>query len=343
VTADELISYVEREVRSYTRGAAGRVQSPVDMGDFPDNMILGFSPAKRTEIIAKLPLLSNGTVVIDVNLDYVEVFIDEKSYGTAGHDKPFPIPGLSAGAHKVKGVRMGYEPVTVDVNVVPGSTQTVSLRLLYQRTVKPHAKEEFDQAVDIWQRSQSSPADLTKAAGLLSSALKEQPDYSQAALQLCRIQQKQDQTVAALKSCKHAVDLDPDFVEARIQTGALLMESGDYQEAVRQLQQAATKDPRDTMAASTLAEALYLADRPKEAEDAANKALALDGSSGQAYLMRGEARRAQKNWDGAVDDYQTVLKLEELPEQSARVFREVSEQPIAFLWHRVTVDMNALE
>jgi tetratricopeptide (TPR) repeat protein len=37
--------------------------------------------------------------------------------------------------------------------------------------------------------------------------------------------------------------------------------------------------------------------------------------------MRGEARRAQKNWDGAVDDYQTVLKLEEY---SSGTFRKIA-------------------
>ncbi|MEI9975914.1 MAG: PEGA domain-containing protein [Ignavibacteriota bacterium] len=122
VTADELISYVEREVRNYTKGGNSRVQSPVDMGDFPDNMILGFSPTKRGEIVAKLPQLSNGTLVIDVNLDSVEVFIDDKSYGAANREKPLTVPGLAAGSHNVRGVRMGYEPVTVSVNVIPGST-----------------------------------------------------------------------------------------------------------------------------------------------------------------------------------------------------------------------------
>jgi tetratricopeptide (TPR) repeat protein len=318
VTADELISYAEREVRNYTRGSNGKVQSPVDMGDFPDNMILGFSPTKRTSLVAKLPQLSNGTLMVEVNLDNVQIFVDDKQYGVAGKDKAFPIPGLASGSHTVRGVRMGYEPVSVDVNVVPGSTQTVSLHLLYQRTVKPQAKADYDQAVAIWQRSQASPSDLTKASGLLTAALKEQPDFSRAALELCRVQQKQDQTSVALKSCKRAVDLDPDFVEARVQTGGILMESGDYQEAVRQLQQAATQDPHDSMVASTLAEALYLADRPQEAEQAAGKALALDANSGQAYLMRAEARRAQKNFDGAVEDYQKVLKLEEYGSSTLR-------------------------
>jgi tetratricopeptide (TPR) repeat protein len=310
VTADELIDYVKREVRTYSEQHGG-LQSPLEFGDFPDNMILGFSPKRREAIVAKLPQLSGGTLVIDANLDSVEVFIDDKSYGTANSGKAFTVPGLSAGLHKVRGVRMGYDPVVVEVNVVPGSNQTVSLRLLYQRKVRQSAKASYDQAAEIWERSQVSPPDLRKAADLLSSALKEQPDYSQAALELCRVQQAQDQTANALKTCLRAIEIDPDYVDARTMVGELLMGSGDYPEAVRQLQQAAIQDPHNTFVMSTLAEALYLADRPKEAEETANRAVALNASSGQAFLIRGEARRAQNDFDGAIDDYRQVLKLEE--------------------------------
>ena len=94
-------------------------------------------------------------------------------------------------------------------------------------------------------------------------------------------------------------------------TGVLLMESGDYPEAVRQLQQAAAQDPQSTFVASLLAEALFLADRPKDAEEAANRAIKLDGASGQAYLIRGEARRAQKNFDDAIEDYRRAMAVQE--------------------------------
>jgi hypothetical protein len=37
----------------------------------------------------------------------------------------------------------------------------------------------------------------------------------------------------------------------------------------------------------------------------------LDGSSGQAFLIRGEARRALKNFDEAIEDYHRTLNLQE--------------------------------
>jgi tetratricopeptide (TPR) repeat protein len=310
VTADELVNYVQREVKNYAK-ARGRQQSPLDFGDFPNEMILGFSPTVREKLTVDLPQLSNGSLVIEANLADVEVFIDDKRYGTSGPDHPLRVPGLASGVHKVRGVRMGYDPVSLEVNVIPGGEQTVSLRLLHQRTVKPAAKLLYDQGVAIWERSRASPSDLRKAVDAFSRALKEDSSYSKAALELCRVQQALDDTAAALKSCLRAIEIDPDYVEARSMAGALLMESGDYPEAVRQLQQAATEDPQSTFVASLLAEALFLADRPQDAEQSANRAIKLDGASGQAYLVRGEARRVQGNFDEAIEDYHRAVVVQE--------------------------------
>ena len=307
VSADELVEYVKREVQMYTK-ARGVQQNPMEFGDFPDDMVLGFSPKQREQLSDNLTRLSNGGIVVQSNLDSVEVLVDEQRYGVASPDKPLSIPGLSSGLHKVRGLRMGYESVTVEVNVIPGGQQTVSLRLLLQRTVKPVAKVLYDQGIEIWERSRSP--DLRKAADLLSRALREEPNYSQAALALCRVQARVD-TGAALKSCLRAIDIDPDYVEARAMSGELLMNSGDYPEAVRQLQRGRSEDPHSTFLASLLAEAFYLADRPQEAEETATRAIGLDSSSGQAFLIRGEARRALNSFDDAIEDYHRALNLQE--------------------------------
>jgi tetratricopeptide (TPR) repeat protein len=310
VTADELVSYVKREVKNYAK-AQGKQQTPLEFGDFPDDMILGFSPTVREKLVATLPSLSNGSLVIEANLADVDVSIDGQRYGASGPGKPLRVPGLASGLHTVRGVRMGYDPVSVEVNLIPGGEQTVSLRLLYQRTVKQSAKDLYGRGASIWEQSKASPSDLRKAADALSRALKEDPSYSQAALELCRVQQAQDDGAAALKSCLRAIAIDPDYVEARSMAGVLLMENGDYPEAVRQLQLAAAEDSQSTFVASLLAEALHLADRPQDAEAAANRAIKLDGTSGQAYLIRGEARRAQKNFDEAIEDYHRAIEVQE--------------------------------
>jgi tetratricopeptide (TPR) repeat protein len=160
---------------------------------------------------------------------------------------------------------------------------------------------------------------MVRAADRFTRALKEDPALSPAALGLCRVQQAQGKSDAALKSCAKAIDLDPDYLEAREQYAAVLMETGDYSEAVRQLQQGAIAAPKDSFVYSMLAEALYLADRPQEAEAQANKAIELDGASAQGYLLRGEARRAQKRFAEAAVDYHRVLDLEEYGSSRLRV------------------------
>lgn len=310
VTADELLAYVKREVRLYVKGRGGQ-QNPVEFGDFPDDLLLGYSPQRRQEIARTLPELANGSLVVEVNLEGVEISVDNQRQGIASPGKPLSIPGVSSGTHLVRGSRMGYEPASVEVNVVPGSSQTVSLRLLVQRTVKPSAQLLYDQGEKIWRTSNASKADLHNAADLFGRALKEQPDFGAAALGLCRVQQGQGETDEAVKSCRRAVMGDEDFVDARMTYGTLLMETGDYAEAVRQLQRTVQQDSQNSFAQSLLAEALYLADRPEEAENAANRGVALDPSSAQAYLLRAEARRAQSHFDEAADDYQRVLKLQE--------------------------------
>ena len=312
VTADELLTYVKREVRLYVKERTkGEQQNPVEFGDFPDDLILGYSDQRRQQITRSLPELANGSLIVETNLDGVEVSVDNQRLGTAGPGKPLNIPGVSAGTHTVRGSRMGYEPVSVEINVTPGGSQTVSLRLFVQRTIKPAAQAFYDQGESIWRRSNASKSDLRNAADLFSRALKEQPAFGLANLGLCRVQQAQGESEEALKSCRRAVMLDEDSVDARLTYGTLLMETGDYPEAVRQLQRTALQDPKNSFAQSLLAEALYLADRPKEAEVAANQALVLDDSSAQAYLLRADARRAQSRFDEAADDYRQVLRLQE--------------------------------
>ena len=318
VTADELLSYVKSEVRFYVK-SKGQQQNPVEFGDFPDDLLLGFSQQRRELIARRLPELATGSIMVEANLDEVEVYLDGQRQGVASPGKPLSIPGLAAGAHTVRGSRMGYEPVSVEISVVPGGSQTVSLRLLRQRATKPSAKAFYDQGEDIWRRSNASQRDLKKAADLFSRALNDEPAYSQAGLGLCRVQQALDAVDEALKSCRRALTIDEDYAEARATYGTVLMESGDYAEAVRELQKTAIQDPKNTFVQSLLAEALYLADRSNEAEVAANNALALDDSSAQAYFLRGEARRAQGRFEEATEDYRQALRLQEYRSSRLRI------------------------
>lgn len=308
VTADELIYYVKREVREHVRSKGNR-QTPLEFGDFPYDLILGYNPSRQGELAEFLPEAANGTVVVEANLEGTEIYIDDLRYGVAAPDQPLRVPGLATGTHRVRGVRAGYEPATVEVNVIPGGTQTVSIRLFQQRVVDPEAAKLYDRGERLWRESNGSDKDLAQAADLLQRALKLDDRYSRAALELCRVEQARGNTQKGLAACKTALEIDPDLVDARTMYGVLLMDSGDYGEAVRELQLASQQDAKNTYVYSLLAEAFFWADRPQEAEAAADRAVTLDDGSAQAYLLRAEARRVQSKFEESIPDYHRTLDL----------------------------------
>jgi hypothetical protein len=175
ITADELIDYVRNEVRAYARSKGAR-QTPTERGDFPSDMWLGFSSDRRSKLtLATQPQLANGTLIVEANLDETEVYVDDKLVGKAGPGKELRIPGLSSGPHVIKGVRMGYDPASKEVLVVPGQEATVSLRIQYKRNIKKAAREFYDQGMEIYGRRKSE-TDLKRAAELFAKALKDPTD-----------------------------------------------------------------------------------------------------------------------------------------------------------------------
>lgn len=310
VTADELIEYVRREVRNHAR-TARVAQTPTERGDFPGDMILGFSPSRRSELRAAAgnERLPDGSIVVEVNLDDVDIYIDDKLQGRAGPGKNLRVPGLASGQHVIKGVRSGYDPASKEVIVYPGQEQTVTLRIQYKRNIKKSAAALYDEGMAIYSRRKSE-GDLKKAANLFQRALAEDGHYPDAAMMLCLTLQVLAETDAGRKACKSAVDLDPGYVEARMHYAALLVESGDTRAAVDQLQTAVRQDPSNSHAYSNLAEAFLLARSYDKAEEAANQAIRLSDRNSQAFLFRGDAKRYLSRHDEAIADYRRYLELD---------------------------------
>ena len=151
---------------------------------------------------------------------------------------------------------------------------------------------------------------MKRAAALFERALKEDDKYSAAALELCRTLQQLNETDAAKKACVKAVNLDPDYEEARTQLGAMLIESGDTKEAISQLSTATLQNKNDPIAHALLGEAFLLTETYDKAEEAASKGIAVSAQYSYAYLVRADARRYQQRYAEARDDYAQYLKLD---------------------------------
>ncbi|MCC6590372.1 MAG: caspase family protein [Bryobacterales bacterium] len=309
VNADELVEYVRSLVRSHAR-RKGVYQTPRERGDWPPDMLLGYSPRRRAQLAgATPPALATANLVIEADKDEVEVYLDDKLVGKVNAGQKLTLPGLAAGPHVVRGVRRGFDPVVKEIVVVPGQDQTVTLRIQYAVQIKKSARELYDKGFEIYRRRKSDQ-DWREAGQLFAAALKEDDRYSEAALQLCRVYQALGQTAEATKACKRAIERDPDYVDARTQYGAMLVESGDAAEAIRQLSVAAQQNTTDPFVYSLLAESYLRLNRYPQALEAAGKSVEVSDRHAFGYLVRGDANRYLKKYAEAVDDYRKYLELD---------------------------------
>ena len=311
VTAEDFVTYVRSQVSNYVKmRTQGESQTPSDHEhDYDNNMILAVDPACRNPGLPRVAPL--GGIVIQANMDGVQVYLDDKLVGTVSKAKPLPLPGLSTGMHTVQGVREGYLPVTKQVMVVPGQQQSITLRIQYPRVYKPAAMDFVDRGKKLLFKQSSTinplivfnpkslgsesghqtEADLKKARGLFEEALKEDPNYPEAAYDLALTCQLLSDTPAMLDAFRRAVKLDPTYVEAQVQFAGALIEEGDPDEAIRQLELAMAIDSRNDVAYSHLARAYLDKGVWDRACDNAKKAIAINPANYEAYLWLADATR----------------------------------------------------
>ena len=228
VTADELAEYVRRNVREATNG---RQNPTAERASFDPNMLLAYVQARRAPNAPPAPKF--GTFIVEANMDGVEVFVDGKSTGIVSKGKPLRLPGLTPGTHTIKGVKAGYEPDGPREEIVyPGQDRTVSIKILIARRRGKEPVEAFDRAVEYYNKGQAE--NYRKAVDELKKALQLDPTYSQAALYLGRSYNALFDQENAKKSFERAIEIDPDYLEARASFAGMLLDIGDVDEAIRQ-------------------------------------------------------------------------------------------------------------
>ena len=99
-----------------------------------------------------------------------------------------------------------------------------------------------------------------KAVDELKKALQLDPTYSQAALYLARSYNALFDQENAKKSFQRAIEIDPDYMEARASFAGMLLDVGDVDEAIRQLNMVTRRNPDDGQAHYLLSEAFRMKD-----------------------------------------------------------------------------------
>jgi tetratricopeptide (TPR) repeat protein len=303
VRAGELVDYVRTQVRLYA-GARGVNQTPSARSDYDPSMVL--ARAGSCDGVGFKPSMT-GAVVIEVNEDEVDIWIDEDLVGKASREKPLSLPGLANGPHTVRAAKPGYASALKRVLVAPGLTTGVHIQLRYPQPIKPKALVLGERGRKLLYTSRSpinpvnivpiprsqSESDVKRARDLFARALKEDAYYSQAAYELGIADQLLSDEDGSMTAFERAIEVDPAHVGARLQYAGVLVESGDPDEAVRQLTEALRLDRSNDEAHSLLARAYLDKGIWDRCVQSAETALRLNAGNAMAHLWLADCRRQQ--------------------------------------------------
>jgi len=322
VTADELAEYTRVNVRSATNAQ----QNPTsDRASFDPNMLLAYIPSNAAAGAPPAPKF--GTLVIASNMDGVEVFVDGKSVGVVNKAQPLTLPGLVPGVHTIKGVRMGYEPDGPREEMVyPGQTSTVQIRIQVQVRRKKAALDLLDRAVEHY--TDGGEKNYRRAAELLAQAIALEPRYSEAFLYLARVRSALFEEAAAEQAHQRALEIDPDYVEARASFGGMLLDVGNIDEAIRQLTVVAQRERNHAMAHYLLAQAFRMKEQYPLSIEHARTAIRLQPNNAEAHFWLAESLRLSAQLEEAKRAYLDYLRLSNF---DSSVARKINYYALGFL------------
>lgn len=303
VTADELAEYVHTQVREATNA----LQNPTsDRGSYDKEMWLSYIPANANPATAPPP--QSGSLAITVNMDGVEVFVDGKSVGIVAKGKPFLLPGLAPGQHTVKGVHQVFEPDGPrEETVYPGTESTVNIKILIARRRGKPAEEALDKGLAFYQKGYDQ--NYKKAVEQFEKALQLDSTYSQAAYYLGLTYNALGDEEKAQQHYKKAVEIDPDYLEAHAAYAGMLLDIGDVDEALRQINTVLVLQPNHATALTMRAQAYRFKELYPQSIEAAHKAIGLAPKSAEPHLWLGDSLRLSGKLADAGSEYDQYLKL----------------------------------
>ena len=311
VTADELAEYVHTQVREYT---ANRQNPTSDKANYDPQMLLAYIPSKAKPAAASAAKF--GTLVFDSNMDGVEVFVDGKTIGVLEKGKPVSAPGLPPGEHTVQGVKMGYEPDGPRQEMVyPGQESPVRIRILIPRRRNKAAIDLLQEGIKFYLRGNEQ--DYRKAVASFERALAADPTYSRAAFYLGRTYSALFDYDNAGRFYKQAIQLDPDYLEAHANYGGILLDTGDVDEAVRQLNIVLQREPANPVALTLVAQAYRFKALYPQAIDASRKAIQINPKTAEPHLWLADSLRLSGKFAEARPVYDEYLKLSDFDSKLA--------------------------
>jgi tetratricopeptide (TPR) repeat protein len=249
-------------------------------------------------------------------MDGVEVFVDGKTIGVLDKGKPVSAPGLAPGEHTVQGVRMGYEPDGPRQEMVyPGQESPVKIRIQIPRRRNKAAADLLQEGIKYYLKGNAQ--DYKNAVAVFERAIAADPTYSQAAFYLGRTYSALFDYDNAGRYYKQAIQLDPDYLEAHANYGGILLDTGDVDEAIRQLNVVLQRESGNSLALTLIAQAYRFKALYPPSIDAARKAIQINPKTAEPHLWLADSLRLSGKFTDARPVYDEYLKLSDFDSRLA--------------------------
>ena len=300
VTADELSEYVHTQVRQQTNGE----QNPTsDRTNFDPQMFIAYVPANATPANPPAPQFGQ-LVFVDQHGRYRSV----RRWQVGGHgvegqadQRTRPAAGISTPSRAciwdmspMGRARKWY---------CPGRTRTVTIKILIPRRRNKADLDLLNKGIQDYQKGFEQ--NYQKAAEAFLKALKDDPKFSQAAFYLGLTYNALFDETKAQQYFKQAIAIDPDYLEARADYAGMLLDIGDVDEAIRQVNTVLTRQPNHAVALTMLAQADRLKGLYPQSIEAAQKAIQASPKSAEPHMWMGDSLRLSA--DSSKDPERTRL------------------------------------
>ena len=193
--------------------------------------------------MAHAPPPVDGTLMFETNMDGVEVFVDGMSHGVVNKGTPLRLPGLRPGSHTIQGVKLGYEPDGPrEETVYPGRESTVTRsRFLIARRRPKAALDQLNDGLAFYNKGFAD--NYKKAVGAFRKGSRR--SIRPTARRRCIWGAPTTRCSTSKKSeaaFRKAIEIDPDYLEARVSLAGMLLDIGAVDESIRQLNVVTQRD-----------------------------------------------------------------------------------------------------
>lgn len=149
--------------------------------------------------------------------------------------------------------------------------------------------------------------DRTAAERAFRDAIRENPAYIDAAMNLGALYEDERRTAEAIAQYEAVLAINPDFAGAHLNLGACAQADGRLADALAAYERAERADPFLPAAPNNAGLALQALGRPAEAEAALRRAIALDATFLDARANLARLYEAAKRFDDAAAEYEALL------------------------------------